>query len=58
MSFHRPSISDRKGLMGSELQAELARLRRFMREPSRANNDDDDDDEETAAKPGKDRESE
>ena len=31
--------------MGSELQAELARLRRFMREPSRAQGDDDNDNE-------------
>jgi len=40
--------------MDSELQAELARLRRFMREPSRAQGDDDDDDDndnEAAAEP-------
>ena len=29
--------------MGSELQAELARLRRFMREPSKAHDDEDND---------------
>jgi hypothetical protein len=37
-------------LMGSELQAELARLRRFMREPSRAH-DEDDNDQEAEAEP-------
>jgi hypothetical protein len=34
--------------MGSELQAELARLRRFMREPSRAHDDDDNDNQAEA----------
>jgi len=34
--------------MSSELQAELARLRRFMREPSRAQGDDDNDNEAEA----------
>jgi len=34
--------------MASELQAELARLRRFMREPSRAQWDDDNDNEAEA----------
>ena len=39
-------------LTGSELQAELARLRRFMREPSRSFKDDgndNDNDNEAAA---------
>jgi hypothetical protein len=35
--------------MGSELQAELARLRRFMREPTRAHDDDDNDNQADAA---------
>jgi len=34
--------------MSSELQAELARLRRFMREPSKAQGDDDNDNEAEA----------
>jgi hypothetical protein len=35
-------------LMGSELQAELARLRRFMREPSRALDDENNDNQADA----------
>jgi hypothetical protein len=34
--------------MGSELQAELARLRRFMREPSRAHDEEDNDNQAEA----------
>ena len=36
-------------LTSSELQAELARLRRFMREPSRNHEDDDNDNDTEAA---------